>query len=109
MTVTKVVFASRAKKFWEVDKKRNSKQQSEGAHFRYQRTEAELYGQKTVTLIRTTKVSSSARMISSPANFFYPLGIADREVGKDKETFFTRKFLAHQETAIQYYMVGILM
>lgn len=48
-------------------------------------------------------------MISSAASFLYALGIADREVGKDKETFFTKKLLAHQETATQYYMVGILM
>lgn len=97
------------KKFWEAVKKCNLKQQSEGAHFRNpERTEAKLCGQKTVTHLKTTKVSSSA-WISSPTNFLYALGISDREVRKDKESFFIRKFLAHQETATQYYMVGILM
>lgn len=44
-------------------------------------------------------------MISSPANFLYALGISDREVRKDKEMFFTRKLLAHQEAAAQYYIM----
>lgn len=44
-------------------------------------------------------------MISSPTNFLYALGISDREVRKDKETFFTRKLLAHQEAATQYYIM----
>lgn len=48
-------------------------------------------------------------MISSPANLLYALGISDREVKKDKNTFFTRELLAHQETAAQYYTVGILI
>lgn len=81
----------------------------EGAHFIYQRREAELCGQKRVTLLRTAKVYSSAWLISSPANLLYALGISDREVKKDKNTSFTRKLLAHQETAAQYYTVGILI
>ena len=62
MTVTKVIFASKEKKFWEDVKKMKFKEIVRNRRctvFRYQGTEAELAGQKAVTLLRINKVSTS--------------------------------------------------
>lgn len=92
MTITKLVFASEEKKVLGRGQKMKFKEIVRNRRctvFRYQGTEAELCRQKVVILLRTNNVStsyiaSSACKITSPANFLYVLGTADRKVRKDK-------------------------